>query len=287
MNWRTEHLPEEMQENPAFKDVADVGSLAKQFVDLQSHIGNSIRIPSEEAGEADLKSFHEKLIERVPDLMYKPDTSNEEAMSQLYSQLGKPENAEAYKWLDGEVASHIDAESNAHLREIAHKANLNQSQFNALLEGLAGKNEENYTANVQRLEQSKADLKNEWGAAFDDRIKAVADYLEKSGAPEALVNSAKEGNINKETASWVYSVVEATAENVGSPDKNSGNGGGKMTPSEALSRIDEIYNNPNHPFYDQTHPSHQRALEEMVELAKFADPQAGTDAPKSSQLGLA
>ena len=48
-DWRAS-LPEDIRGAKALESVKDVDSLAKQFLDAQSHIGNSIRITSEEAG---------------------------------------------------------------------------------------------------------------------------------------------------------------------------------------------------------------------------------------------
>jgi hypothetical protein len=49
-DWRA-NLSDDLRSSKGLESVKDVESLAKQFLDAQSHIGNSIRIPGEDAGQ--------------------------------------------------------------------------------------------------------------------------------------------------------------------------------------------------------------------------------------------
>ena len=43
-----------------------------------------------------------------------------------------------------------------------------------------------------------------------------------------------------------------------------------MTPDEAQSRINEIFANNQHPYFDPAHPDHARAVKKMLDLQDYA-----------------
>lgn len=84
-----EGLSDEYRGNESLANIPDIDTLAKSYLDAQSYMGGSIRIPSDDAGEDDWSSFNQKLTDKVPTLMNIP-SDEAEARTALLSRLGRP-----------------------------------------------------------------------------------------------------------------------------------------------------------------------------------------------------
>ena len=84
-DWRSS-LPDDMREAPSLKDVPDVATLAKRFLDTKSMVGNSLRMPTDDAGQEAIEAFNQKILSNPAlGLMKKPDTENTEALAEVYN----------------------------------------------------------------------------------------------------------------------------------------------------------------------------------------------------------
>lgn len=243
--------------------VKDANGLAKQFSDAQSYIGNSIRVPSAEAGEEDRKAFYEKLQKHAPDLIPRPDTGNEEAMNALWAQLGRPEDPSKYELPEG-----VNAEEIKDFVEKAHGANLTNTQAKALIESMAAETRAQQEEAQQRFEQDQQQLKNDWGMAYDQNAQTVQNLVKQTGAPDAIVEAAMKGELDSSVAKWLHGLAGKLGGEGTQITTNEGNNG-MMTPNEATHQLDEIYNNPEHPYHNVSHPSHQTAVKRVVELMAY------------------
>lgn len=251
--------------------VADVNGLAKQFIDAQSYIGSSIRVPSSEAGEEDRKAFYEKIQKHAPDLIPKPNVEDPTALDALWSQLGRPQDPTEYKLPEG-----MSAEQLGDLTKYAHEAGLTNDQFTNLVSKMA---EQETTQQQQAREAFEADqlaLKQEWGQAYNQNIQTVARLAEQTGAPEAIVAAAKKGELDSQVAKWMHSLTQRLgnegAEMVGSEGSNQA-----VTPEEAKAMVNDIFGNPDHPYFHPSHPDHADAKNKMVKLMAWS---SGRKAPQ-------
>ncbi len=73
-DWK-DTLPDDLKTNASLLDVPDVATLAKRFIDTKAMVGNSFRVPGEDASTEDWGKFNTNLIEKVPALMFKPDAT--------------------------------------------------------------------------------------------------------------------------------------------------------------------------------------------------------------------
>src|SRR3990170_781823 len=80
-DWRT-GLPDDLRSHTALADIKDVGGLAKSFVNAQSLIGRSVRIPGEDASAEDREAFYQSLT-KVPGVARLPDGNDEKAWAQF------------------------------------------------------------------------------------------------------------------------------------------------------------------------------------------------------------
>jgi len=256
-----DNLDESIRDSETLAQVPDIPTLAKSYLDSQSHIGNSIRIPSEEASEDDWGAFNDKLKSKVPTLMNKPDLEDPEQLAQVYEMLGRPQDTKGY-----------EVETDEAMLETAHKLGLSKSQLKGLVDHIGERSTQTSEERAKELKTGHTALSEEWGMAYDQRVATAVATLRKTGAPESLLDAAETGKVGADTIKWAYSVGKA----LGSENPNflaDGKGGknAKVTPSEAHSRLTEIRNNKDHAFNDRTNPNHKDALQEVLELTKAAN----------------
>lgn len=273
-DWRSA-LPDDIRNSDSLKSVKDVPSLAKQFMDLQSHLGNSIRIPSEHASEQDRKAFYEKLTKHVPNLIPRPDPNDAEGMNALYAALGRPDDKANYEVpeVPDQINGALPEERINFLRDVAHKYGLTRDQFKGVVTEVMAADAKVYEQSASSLAESRNALQREWGAAFEERSAAATKMAEITGAPPQLIEAIKSGAVNGDSLKWLYN-LSSRMSGTGASAVND-QGSGKMTPAEAQHRIDEIMNNRSHPYWDSHHPDNKRAINTVIELTRFAS--AGND----------
>jgi hypothetical protein len=261
-------LPEPIREWDEVKNSDSPDKFWDQMSNMRSHLGTSIRIPSENASPEDVQAFHEKLTSKVPGLMPTPDVNDKTSLDALYNLTGRPKTAEEYK-VPGEtpVTEQMKAFMSA-----AHELGLSQAQF----EGVVGQaSAANASVSEAALEAHKVDtdsLKTEWGETHVERMSAAKSIAEKTGAPKELLEAFEKGTLDSRTAKWLYNLSQAiTPEGTNlTTDKSESP---KMTPEEAQMQISEVLNNPKHPYWNSTDPGHQAALKAYDKLYEYAYPE--------------
>jgi hypothetical protein len=261
---------------------SDIGSLAKSYVETKALQGSSIRIPGEDAGEDAVKEFNNKLIEKVPGVILKPNFDDETQSTEFFRALGMPETADGYELPEIEVPEgvSIDNERMEGLKAVAHKHGLTAKQFNSMMNDVLQSDIEGQVAVVKAAKESQIALKNEWGLAYDDNMASALRVAEATHAPEGLIAAMKAGELGPETAKWLHGMAAAFKGEGSQFGDDNGGGNAKMTPAEAQAKISEIMDNKQHPYWNPSNPGNKAALERMIELQKFAHPTAGTEMPK-------
>lgn len=258
-DWRSS-LPEDIRGSKVFDSVQDVNSLAKQFIDAQSHIGNSIRIPGEDAGQEAVDAFHQKLMNKT-DLMVKPTTA--EDYSKVFESMGKPADGAGYTIPEGTEGS-FD-----HLREISLNANLTNKQFESLVQSVAGLDASALESTQAAQAESRGKVATEWGAAFDQNSNQAIALLEATGAPKEIIDLAKGGNIDGDSLRWFHALSQKISGGT-TPNAVSDNGHTQvMTPSEASAQLDEIMSNTEGPYWNENHPKYKETQAKAMSLRKL------------------
>lgn len=262
-------IPDALHENPLLKEAKNAASLAQIAVDLKAYQGTSIRIPSENAGEADHAAFREKLREKVPSLIELPNDPEKLAPVEesIFERLGKPKEPKGYPVLkDAKVELPEGVEVNEEeLRAYAHDLGMTKKQYLAFAKRVI---EERSAVVNHNSEQVKA-LKKELGSAFEERLTAAAAAAQKLGYGEERVEAIRTGRVSVEDAkAWIN--VAKTLGTEGSHLVNDGGGGGKVTREEALTQIEELYRNPA--MNDRSNPRHADLLKRLTELTAIAYP---------------
>lgn len=273
-NWR-DSLPDDIKGSSALADVKDIPSLAKQFIDAQSFIGRSVRIPGEDAGEEDWNKFHEKVLTGAPTLMRKPDPDDEKSLESVLKSMGMPEDKSKYSVegikVDGVEPTEGEIER---LRDIAAEAKMTQKQFENYVRRHFNDVATKVTEQQTKVKEGIDALKGEWGMAYDQNLNIAVDVLKKTNAPDSLIRSAEKGEVSADTIKWAHGLAKALGSE-GTPASGDGKGTSdpKLTPAEAANKIAEIMGNKQHPYWNGGDPRHKAAIDRMVELQRAANPQ--------------
>lgn len=180
-----EHLPEELRSDTDLQKFENVEGLARSYMELGRWKGNAIRIPGSDAGPDARKEFTGKLIDRVPELMYKPDNTSPEQMGLHYETLGVPKESSGYETPDGIELEEVTVNKT---REMAHHAHLSPAQHKAVIGWLSTENAE-VAAEIERAQQADTEaLTSRWGDTTEQRKQRVDTFLSEvqsgEGEPE-------------------------------------------------------------------------------------------------------
>lgn len=264
-NW----LSSELREQSNLGDFKTADDLAKSYVELQRMVGNSVRIPAEDASSEALKSFRDK-IKDVKGIILEDDKD-------LYSKLGRPETAEDYK-LDTKVPSeYFDAipglsDDITAFAKVAHESGLNTAQTEAMINMRLAEVKTQIDQETAQIEQSEVDLKKLWGTEYGARLesaqKVAKIYQEKYGDSVSDLINSPAGN-NPAFLSMLNDLAGMHKE-----QGHQGMSGAQfgITPEIAKNKIAEKKSDEGFlkAYQDDMHPGHSRAVAEIAKLYNIA-----------------
>lgn len=266
-DWRA-GLDEDLRSNPSLTDFKDVNSLAKSFVNAQSMIGSSIKIPSQDAGEEQLNNFYSKL-ESVPNVARLDGDLND-----LYTKLGRPESHDQYTIDYGEYEDKINKDKVGTYAEVAHEVGLTNDQFSKLVAKQVELEASEFQANQQKMEAYQEQLRKNWGESYDQRLHAAKHMAEAYSEkyPEAMQDLLNSNAANNPAVIEMFAeAYKHTQEGqTVAPNKSAVQFG--TSAEEALDKITEIRNNPKHPANNPSDPAHKREHDKLSQLFKIAYP---------------
>ena len=264
-NW----IPEPLRDAPFFKGGEDgtVKTAEQVMADLTNaaqHMGNSIRIPSADEGDEAMQSFVMRASEKIPGLMPVPKEGDDEVMSTVWANLGRPNDADGYQVPEG-----IEVSKEA--KDAAFAMNMTQSQFQAMVTNNNAQAQSQMQAQQEAAEAAMAELKTEWGAAFDQRSEKVAGLLKNSEAPEYLMSALAEGKLPAGDLKWLYAVADSLGSEGAELTHHQG-GEAILSPDLALAELSGLENREDKAMWTPSHPDYQRLNKRRLELMKLAYP---------------
>ncbi len=245
-NWR-DSLPDDIKDHQSLQNIADVGALAKTMIHAQSMVGaEKIPVPGKWATDDDWE--------------------------QVYSKLGRPEAADGYELDLGE--GEVDEEFVGAFRDAAHKAGLTPRQAQQLAgwyngmsaEGLAGAEAGKVDIEAAKA-QATADLRQEYGKAYDERLTLGNNLIGEFGEEGLLDLRLEDGTPLINNAAFVKTIINAAhyINSSISEDKLVGDRGSAMTPAEADEKIQELMREDG-PYWDGKHPMHESYVQQVLKL---------------------
>lgn len=213
--------------------------------------GNSLRIPGPDASAEDIRTYQDKVIEKIPGLARLPNMEDPAAMKEHFGRLGRPDTPEGYKLPEG--VQFEDAQI-ARMKTLAHHTNMTQRQFSDYVANVASVADTMGQEAAQRHEQDIAALKGEWGAAYEGNLGEIRAFLKTNKTtPPHVLEQLNQGNLPADQVRWLYSMASAVSLEGSEFYQQGGHDKPVMlTPQEAKARLEEL----NRKLYDrQTPPS--------------------------------
>lgn len=239
-DWRAS-LPKEMQEDASLKKFTSLEALAGSYVNLQKQIGgDKIIIPGKHATEEDWKN--------------------------VYHKLGVPEKVEEYSVKFKEGFS-LDEKFATDFKTHAHKLGILPKQAQALADWFSDVNigaEKAVQVEFQKAyEASVANLKKDWGNAFELNVSRANKVLKELGGKEVADYFVKSGLANDEK---IVRLLAKAGEELYKEHKIVENQGtaGAMSPKEIDAEIKKLQADPA--YYDKMHPNHKAIVQDVKEL---------------------
>lgn len=240
-DWR-EALPEDIRGNENLAKFESLEGLAKSYINAQQMIGR----------------------DKIP--MPKSD----EEWQDVYNRLGRPESAEGYEFEDVEVPEDfpIDDEALKQFKEVAHQNGLTAKQANELQKWYFQQNVGNFenmvTAVQQEMDEAQANLRKEWGNAYDQKLATAMRAVREFGGDD-LVRTLEESGLGNNVA-LVKTFAEIGSKISGDVSIEGDGVDGARTPAQLKAEIAKIQSDPS--FYDAENlerPAMVRKMQSLME----------------------
>jgi hypothetical protein len=253
-----EQLPEDIRGEAAFRDIKDLGGLAKGFLNAQKLLG----VPADQ-------------LLRLPGAA--DDTA---AWDGVYAKLGRPEKADAYAFSEVKLPDgmSIDDGLKKGYQDIAHKAGLSTKQADELYKWWNGTMGERFAASQGQTQQQMAAaetaLRTEWGQAFDQNVALGRQAVQHYGGEKLLAELEATGLGNHPELAKVFARMGKDLQEDGVIGAGGG-GTGINSPGEARQQISALQKDTTFTkaYTDKRDPGHADAVARMAALYTQAYPQ--------------
>ena len=240
-----ESLPDDIRHEPVLKNFKSWYALAKSYV----HANRKLGVPSDQ-------------------LMQIPQGENAD-WNGVYKAMGRPDTPDQYELNGtGEMADNF--------RNQAHQLGLSQKQASELMNwysevqsGVDSSDDEDFASEQV---QWVADLQKEWGDSYIKNTKLAERAFRQFGSEDALEVMNATGLGSHPALVKMFSQIGQFLAEDGQLTGNQQGRIGGITPGSAKTRIDELLNDKDFTtrYYDQYHPRHQDAVNQMQRLYEAA-----------------
>ena len=247
-SWK-DSISEAYRNDPNIEKFTEIDALAKSYINATKMIGqDKVVIPT--------------------------NNSTEEAWSEVYDKLGRPESADKYSLDAKSEVVNLDENAIKSFAEQSHKLGLNNKQAQGILEFY--KNNMEGTAQQSKIDtetaqaQAEQQLRQEWGRDFEGKVKQAGALAKANINPEVLDMTLQNGTrlgdhpeIIKGFAKIAGMMQEDKIVATESENVN--------TTKDLESEISSIMNDKNHPYHVKGHPDHDKSVQQMLTLREMLD----------------
>lgn len=239
-NWR-DGLPEGIRGEKCLDSIKTIGTLAQSYVHAQHWMGGKISVPGENATQEEWNAF--------------------------YKACGRPDSAESYKTEGVSFPDGIEPDANQieEFRKFAYEHGLTQKTFEAAVaydaQRAARARDAMQAAQTAEYNDTLGKLRQEFGGNMPTVVAQCNKAMDTFGLTDVL---REKGLLNN------YTVIKALA-GIGERISESKLKGETATiADDPETRIAEIRNNLDDPYYKREHPAHQARVAEMNRLLAAA-----------------
>ena len=245
-SWK-EAISEEFRTNPNIEKFTEIDALAKSYINATQMIGqDKVAVPNK--------------------------NSTEDQWNEVYDKLGRPESADKYSLNVKSDVVPLDNGAVKQFAENAHKLGLSNKQAQGVLEFY--KNSMEGTAQQSKVDtetaqvQAEQELRQEWGREFESNVQRAGALAKANMNPDILDLELKSGirvGDHPELIKGFAKIASMMSEDkIVSPESD---GADKSTDLE--SQISTITNNREGPYWNKTHPEHDKAVQQVYTLREM------------------
>ena len=244
--WK-EAISEEFRNDPNIEKFTEIDALAKSYINATQMIGkDKVAVPNK--------------------------NSTDDQWNEVYDKLGRPESADKYSLNAKSEVVPIDDNAIKQFAENAHQLGLNNKQAQGILEfyknNMEGMAQQAKVDTETAQAQSTQELRQEWGREFDTNIKKAGALAKANMNPEILDMQLKDGmrlgdhpEIIKGFAKIAGmmsedKIVSTESENVSSN-------------TDVETEISDIMNNKDGPYWNKSHPDHDKMVQQVYTLREM------------------
>lgn len=197
----------------------------------------------------------------------------------LDKRLGIPEEATGYDVqapdFDDSVKPFVNwgDERQSKVLEKAHELNMTPQQVQGMLDLYAGELAGDVQAHVTEAqadeERMQAELKREWGDAYDTNLTAALEVAKETGLDENKIEAMRSGGLigSTELTKLLHEVAQFRGNDT---LLGGGKGGGQMTREQAEKEFNAYKEKHSKALLDRDHPEHASTLARYKELMAAA-----------------
>ena len=242
-SWK-EAIPEDLRNDPNISKFTELEALAKSYINATRMIGqDKVAVPN--------------------------NNSTDDQWNEVYNKLGRPESPDKYKLEVKSDVVPLDDGAIKSFAENAHKLGLNNKQAQGILEfykeSMEGSVQQSRVDTETAQANTEAQLRKEWGRAFDDNIKRAGAVAKANMNPQILDMELKDGTRlgdHPEVIKGFANIANLLSEDklVGTESENVSQG------VDYQSEISEIVNDRSGPYWNKSHPDHDKVVQQVFTL---------------------
>jgi hypothetical protein len=261
-------LPEQLRSAPFIGKAADMDDALGKLAHAAQYMGQAIKKPAHDASQEDMDAFYAKFND-VPGMAILPGLDDIDAQVALLEKLGAPTEATGYD-LPALEQFEWDEDIGSDLKKYAKEAGMTKAQFNKFATLIGTQEQQVASTSTTEREASRKELRDTWGEALTEREDMIRGWMDKSNAPEEMVELLNDKNLPLPTMEWLLSVAGQFKSDVTPISKDGPNHTPALAPTQARARIDEILRHPA--YFDAASPLHKDMVNEMLKMQGLANP---------------
>ncbi len=247
-SWK-EAISEEYRKDPNIEKFTEIDALAKSYINATRMIGqDKVAVPNE--------------------------NSTDDQWNEVYAKLGRPESADKYKLDVKSEAVPIEDGAIKQFAETSHKLGLNNKQAQGILEYYKSMMEgsaQQFKVDTETAQaQAEQQLRQEWGKTFEENVKKAGSVAKANLGVDVLDMQLKDGtrlgdhpDIIKGFAKIADMMSEDTIVSTESENVDQG--------KDIEQEISRIMNDRTGPYWNKTHPDHDKIVQQVYTLRSMKD----------------
>ena len=247
-SWK-EAISEEYRNDPNIEKFTEIDALAKSYINATRMIGqDKVAVPNE--------------------------NSTEDQWNEVYAKLGRPETADKYKLEAKSDVVPIDEGAIKTFAETSHKLGLNNKQAQGILEYyksmMEGSAQQSKVDTETAQAQAEQQLRQEWGKTFEENVKKAGSVAKANLGVDVLDMQLKDGTRlgdHPEVIKGFAKIADMMSEDTIVATESENVDQGKDIEQE----ISRIMNDRTGPYWNKTHPDHDKIVQQVYTLRSMKD----------------